>query len=647
MYLIHKITSNCTVDYAAEELKKYLRMMMPEGGDVAISYAPEAKDGFRLGLMQDFGLDVSDVQDPELDDILYIDCGKEGGIIAGDNPRSVLLAVYEYLRQNGCRWLYPGVDGEYIPMQSIQPVKYRFVPSCRYRAWSNDGAQYQSCLLEDIEFLPKVGMNAFMIQFINPVILYNHFYNHRFNEENYPPECITPAQSKQWTALAETELQKRGIRYHAAGHGFTSIPFGFDETADVVNDADVPPEVSRYFAMIDGKRGIFRNSALCTNFCMSNPEARKIATDYVVSLLKKRSSIDYLHVWLADLPNNHCECEDCQKSTPSDLYVLWLNEIDEALTRQGIATRIVFIAYLDSLWAPVQEKLKNQDRFTMLIAPITRKYTTSVPDGQLTFEPLPYQRNQNVMPSNLEEYLAYYLRWCENWKGDNVSFEYHFWLHQYLDISGIYLSRLIHEDVRGYKKCGIDGIIPCGSQRCFFPSGLAFYTFARTLYDTSLSADEIMEDYFSHIYGKDWKQFYDYLDHLHELLPFSYMTLCRYYEDNPKLTDPEQVEKLKQLKPAIAEGRKLIKSHYNSDVRVQTVSVRLLEHHADLYEALADAIMERAKGNILKSREMFDTLRKDFGKREPEIKRYFDHFIFTNSLNRLFADPPKTEQLTN
>ena len=36
MYSINKITSNSTVDFAAEELKKYLRMMMPECGEVFI-----------------------------------------------------------------------------------------------------------------------------------------------------------------------------------------------------------------------------------------------------------------------------------------------------------------------------------------------------------------------------------------------------------------------------------------------------------------------------------------------------------------------------------------------------------------------------------------------------------------------------------
>ena len=103
MYNIYKITSNPTVDFAAEELKKYLRMMMPYAGEITIKYAPEAVDGFRLGLMADFGLDTSEARNVELDDILHIDTDAEGGIIAGDNPRSVLLAVYEYLRRNGCR----------------------------------------------------------------------------------------------------------------------------------------------------------------------------------------------------------------------------------------------------------------------------------------------------------------------------------------------------------------------------------------------------------------------------------------------------------------------------------------------------------------------------------------------------------------
>ena len=36
MYKIFKITSSPVVDFAAEELKKYLRMMMPRAGEIVI-----------------------------------------------------------------------------------------------------------------------------------------------------------------------------------------------------------------------------------------------------------------------------------------------------------------------------------------------------------------------------------------------------------------------------------------------------------------------------------------------------------------------------------------------------------------------------------------------------------------------------------
>ena len=103
MFKINKITSNPTVDFASEELKKYLRMMMPDAGEMVIKYAPDATDGFRLGLMADFGLDTSEAADLDLDDIVHIDTDENGGIIAGGNHRSILLAVYKYLTLTGCR----------------------------------------------------------------------------------------------------------------------------------------------------------------------------------------------------------------------------------------------------------------------------------------------------------------------------------------------------------------------------------------------------------------------------------------------------------------------------------------------------------------------------------------------------------------
>ena len=71
MFKILKITAHPVVDFAAEELKKYLRMMMPRCGEIPISYDPQAKEGFRLGLMEDFGLDISEA---EIAPFISLDC---------------------------------------------------------------------------------------------------------------------------------------------------------------------------------------------------------------------------------------------------------------------------------------------------------------------------------------------------------------------------------------------------------------------------------------------------------------------------------------------------------------------------------------------------------------------------------------------
>ena len=82
MLSINKISLYHVIDFAAEELKKYLRMMNPNGGDIKITYCQTATDGYNLALMQDVGLDVSDAENTELDDIIYIDTNGSGGIIA-------------------------------------------------------------------------------------------------------------------------------------------------------------------------------------------------------------------------------------------------------------------------------------------------------------------------------------------------------------------------------------------------------------------------------------------------------------------------------------------------------------------------------------------------------------------------------------
>ena len=651
MLKIFKITSNSTVDYAAEELRKYLRMMMPECGSVEIEYDPEAKDGFRLGLMQEFGLDISDAEEPDLDDILYIDTDENGGIIAGDNPRSVLLSVYEYLRQNGCRWLMPGVDGEFIPMQDIKPVKYRHKPSCRYRGQCNEGSEYQSNMFEAIEFTPKLGMNVFMLEFFVPAGYYRRYYSHWDNDMNRNPEPVSDAQILQWKRQCESEIAMRGLMFHDIGHGWTAQPFGIDTSMSggspekiEYNNSLVTDEQKACLALVNGERKLWVGYPNHTQFCMSNKRARRTVAKFVADYAEKNSNSDYLHVWLADGVNNHCECEECKKKTPSDWYVDLLNEIDEELTAKNLNTRIVYIAYTETMWAPEVETLKNPKRFALLFAPISREYSYPLAVTDENPEIVPYVRNKNRLPNNFNELYRHFKNWTKDWYGANLSYEYHFWRHMIYDVSGTSLSKVINGDIKFYKKSNINGVIEDGSQRSFFPTGLAFYTYARTLYDVNLTAEEIAEEYFSAAFGEDWRKFYDYLDRLGGAFDHAYVSGDTYrakhkgsdYAPSESVHyDPERVERLKGVHKITEEGRALIKEHYNSDVRVRTVSVRLLEFHALYADMFADLLALKAAGKDDEADEFALKFKAEVGKYELPFERWYDHGLYFYAIGRL------------
>ena len=138
MYIINKLRLDPVIDYAAEELRKYMRMMMPDGENAQICYDPEATEGFRLGLLSDFGIPFEG-DDAALDDVVHIETTAEGGIIAGSNYRSILFAVYRYLKLCGCRFYAPGVDGEFIPRKPIEKQSYHKMADIRSRRFMLEG----------------------------------------------------------------------------------------------------------------------------------------------------------------------------------------------------------------------------------------------------------------------------------------------------------------------------------------------------------------------------------------------------------------------------------------------------------------------------------------------------------------------------
>ena len=638
MYKIFKITSNSTIDFAAEELKKYLRMMMPRCGEVPISYAPDADSYFRIGLMSDFGLDTSDAEDLELDDIVYIDTDEKGGIIAGSNPGATLIAVYRYLRFCGCRWLFPGIDGEWVPViEGLPAVNYRKLADHRYRGQCNEGAEYQPNMIETIDFSPKIGMNSYMIEFDNPYYYYNTYYQH-LHSTCRKPEPVTPETILQWKRQCEVEMQKRGLHFHDMGHGWTAEPFGLDSTLgwDPSAELVVNPEIKDMLAMIDGERKVRKNAPLVSNVCMSNPKARDIMAKYIADYAEKQNNVDFLHIWLADESNGHCECPECQKKITSDWYVMLLNDIDDELTKRNLDTHLVFIAYLDTFFAPLEEKLNNNKRFTMLYAPITRLYTETYAEKPDKSQMVPYERNNIRKPRGMAECLAYLHDWKEKmWTGDCFCYEYHFMDFQYWDITNMFISKILYDDICALKSQGLSGIIEDGSQRSFFPTGFQFYVYGETLYDSTVSFDELKEDYFSHAFGENWKEVVNYLETLSDLMRYSYFHgLESKDQSKGNYYNPDMLENAKKANQLVKDFSATIKANLVQEQRASTIAWQLLDLHtyvADKMTTMTQYLCVGDQDNVVKTLKEMTT---EMSKREIYYERYYDHYLFTRTIKR-------------
>jgi hypothetical protein len=157
------------------------------------------------------------------------------------------------------------------------------------------------------------------------------------------------------------------------------------------------------------------------------------------------------------------------------------------------------------------------------------------------------------------------------------------------------------------------------------------------LYDSSLTTEQLIEEYFSCAFGKDWRKFFDYLERLGKAFNMKYLEGEIHYdpEDSPYY-NPDHVASLESVKDILEEGRALIREHYNSDQRVQTVSVRILEKHALYAELLADALIAKAAGRDDEAKEKYEYLYKRFGQEEIFIDRFYDHRNSTYAYQPIF-----------
>ena len=641
-------TNHETINYAAAELKKYVTTLSRGSVVPCVLYAEKGEDlskkrGVVLALLDELDLDTGDLKDAFIDDIIDIDVQKGIGYIAGSNPRSVLMGVYKYCTSAGCRFIRPGEDGDYVPHMDIlnHSFSYRKKADYPFRGQAIEGAVSYEHVRDTIYWLPKIGMNMYMIEGVVPYSYMHKWYGHVGNTHLRQKGQKTDYDMLlNYVSLMEKDIKKTGMQLHSLGHDWMFEKLGTGSG----KNKQFSEEDKQYFAMVNGVRDIMKGSLFYTHMCYSNPKVRKLLVDTLVEYVQKKPFIDFLHVWLADAKNNQCECEECQKMHPSDFYVMLLNEVDEALTAMGSDMRIVLIQYMETIRPPQINKLNNPNRF-ILTSAIGQFYEEGYPTKEFVGEIPPYERNKFKM---VEPELR--IKWHNDWKkwcGNILSFvfEYRFWTDMYCDLGHMRIAKETFRDMKLLKKLGLQGCMNDQTHRMYMPTALPCIMMGEMLFNLDSDYESITEEYFKGTFGTDSSLCRNYLELLSDLLcPANFRkggkgaideegvgnvdTSEREWRNNPYVA-----EKVAKIPEIVREFAPVIERNISvADNDAQRMSWYYLKYHGEICTLFSHILFEGASNNMDGARERYYELEEYLSAHEMEFHKAFDVFLFLRTI---------------
>ncbi len=604
------LTDERPIRFAADELQGYLSRMGTE------EILPQS---WTLGVRDLTAYGLAAPRDPKLDDSYAFCVDGQQAYVYGSNARSVLLGVYHYLRTIGCRFLRPGGAYEVVPVRENAAdfyAKSAHAASMRHRGACIEGADSIENVLDFIDWLPKLGYNSFFLQFKYPHTFLQKWYEHT-NNPQVAPQRWTMEQTIAADAVMNEAMEMRGLLQHRVGHGWTGEALGYTATGWEKDHAEMSPQITELLAEIKGERKLFGGVPTNTNLCYSNEKAVRLYADCVIAYAKEHPEADFLHLWLADLFNNVCECENCRKKIVTDHYIHMLNVIDEMLTKEGLDTKLVFLLYQELLWPPQTEKLNHPDRFMLMFAPISRTFLKSYSHAGALPPIPPYELNHIQMPTTMEANLAYLKAWQEKVSCDSFIYDYHLGKAHYGDPGYVSISKIICEDVKTNRSLGMDGINSCQELRAAFPNALPNYVMGMVSLDVGLTFDQVAKEYYQSAYGARWSEVLSYLTRISELYDADYVMgaggplnqdMANRFERVLSLVD----EFAPTIEEALSGELSAVKRRFWEE----------LSYHKDYMITLTRALLKRAKGedSVAEYRAFADLVRR----MEPRFQQSLD-----------------------
>ncbi len=633
--ILAAIGNNQTVNFAVEEIVRLIKKM-DKNLTLDVRRYFDKDETVKNALW--VGLDNS-VEQSE-DDRIVVKVENGAGIITGSNERSVLMAAYRFMYELGCRYLYPGADGEKIPVRSLDykdlKVSVDETPSYKHRGICIEGSVSSEHALNTIDWFPKVGMSGFFTQFFTPGIFFRRYYK-RFYEDENDRDFGNEISNTEIDAIVVSlldELKKRGLVYHAVGHGWHCAPFGLDVTGWEIFEGEPEDAIKKILAFKNGERAFWEGKPLNTNLCYSNPLVQQKITDCITDYCVNHKNVDYLHFWLGDAGRNHCECDECIKKSPSDFYIDMLNLLDEKMTKAGVNTKIVFLLYNDTLYPPLKEKIKNQGRFTLMFAPIAHSFSERYANADLeNLPPLPpYKLNEDIKRNTVATTVSYLTEWKKMFTGDSFDFDYHLMWDHHTDPGYYEVAKNLHSDMVNLEKIGLNGMVSCQLLRSAFPTGLPQYAMANGLWNKAKSFEKVCDEYFTAAFGEDGKAVSEYLAEISSLAcpPFVRGSIVPEFIDLSKEEINDRYGKIKALADDFCSkfASKLDSSADWQYLKIHSVLVKLF---ADLYiakyngdEECIEAIKTKFRATVKDATPIIDAVCDDMYLCDDVLVKYLD-----------------------
>ena len=634
MLSVHVLGEHPALVLAGEELRRCLAEMA--GGEIEIVRADvmTGAAGIWLGVADDLGdaVRLLEVRDAAWDDAFCVRSVGDALVIGGTNPRSVLMGAYEYLRRLGAEWLWPGDDGEVLPAIDGVPLQGFDVvcaPPHRHRGVCIEGAPALEHVLDMVAWMPKVGYNAYFLQFQVAGYFWRLWYEHRLNPEWDDARDLSEDECEALDRQVVAEVKRRGLLLHQVGHGWTAAALGLPTDGWLTYEGEIADADRELIAQVNGERRLWGDIPINTELCYSNPEARRRMVEAVLAWADEHREVDALHFWLSDAPNNHCECAACSEHSPADWYAVLANELSPRLAQMAPEMKIVLLAYHDLLWPPEEVVIdRDHGNLISMFAPISRCYAHSMADpecdsGEQLERPA---RNEMAMPRHNRQLVDLWRIWGWGDRDNSFCFDYHFmwpWMGNRLSI---HLAALMPRDLEDYAAMGLGGLMNCGAQRSFYPTGWPYWATARLLCGEELGPDD-RERYFRLACGDDGPKAMAFLDGVAEAAGAP-----RHGADWWQQVEPGQAGRLRAHLDAFAPT--LDERTAAADGR-HACSWRLLQHYHELLGHYAAMQEHREAGRIDEAVAEIEAAEEFLRRTEPETACALDGYTLLRYLARL------------